>query len=273
MGFHHLAVTGENSAIAIAHQHFFTLKAGQRQLERGAPLIGSRPLALCQANDRIYYGEYRSNDERSPVHIWARRIGGKGWEPVWRFDNVRHVHGVFWDSFADAVWVTTGDTDDESAIWKTTDGFRSLEKVAGGSQAFRAVQLLFTSTAIYYGSDAPDEQNYIYRIHRKDTRVERLRPVAGPVFYGCQVGDVLAFSTVVEPSRVNRSQDAELWVSRLGADWTRLVTHTKDGLSQKYFQYGQILFPAGPGDGRNLWYTPIATDHDEQLFCVPLESL
>ena len=46
--------------------------ARRRFCQSPAALIGSRPLNVCQAaSNDFYYGEYRRNSERSPVHILA----------------------------------------------------------------------------------------------------------------------------------------------------------------------------------------------------------
>lgn len=272
-GFHHLGLAGKDSGVAIANRHVFSLIPGEYKLTGGEPVAGSRPLKLCVGKDAVYYGEYRGNPERSPVHVWAADAKEMIWRPVWRFENVRHVHGVFFDPYTGAYWVTTGDEDNESAIWMSPDGFKSLEKIVGGSQRFRAIQLLFTNKYVYFGSDAPHEKNYIYRMDREGRSVEKLAEVGGSVFHGCKVGDKLFFSTAVEPSRVNSSRYAEVWGSADGINWRVVQRFKKDIWPMKYFQYGQVLFPAGPGDGKHLWMTPFAAKGDQRTFCVPVVRL
>lgn len=217
-------------------------------------------MALCQADGKFYYGEYRRNSERSPVHVWKWQKGDLNWLPVWRFEGIRHVHGVFHDPYTDAIWVTTGDTDVEAGIWRTDDGFSTLHQVAGGSQQLRAVYLLFTEAHLYFGSDAPDEQNHLYRMNREGGNIERLQAaVGGPIFYGCKVANSLFFSTVVEPGSVNTSRLAEVWRTDNGSDWEKILEFEKDIWSMKYFQYGQVLFPTCPGDGKHLYCMPLAT--------------
>src|SRR5699024_7348659 len=117
--------------------------------------------------------------QREPVYVWAGSLEGTQWEPAWRFEDVRHVHGVFHDPYSSSIWVTTGDTDHESAIWNTGDSFQTLQRVAGGSQQYRAVQLLFTPEYIYWGSDGPDVINHLYRLNRNTGAVETLVSVKG----------------------------------------------------------------------------------------------
>lgn len=268
LGVHHLAYE-KSGSLLIANKNSYLLNDGE--VKSLGALQGSRPMALCQFSGSMYYGEYRPNPERSPVNIWRWR--GAEWESAWSFDDVRHIHGVYHDSYEDSLWVTTGDEDEESAIWRTDDNFDSVEKVVGGSQQLRAVQLLFTADHVYFGSDAPDEKNYIYRMDRLGSNIEQLCAVGSSVFYGCQVGDSLFFSTAVEPSLVNHTRDAQVWGSPNGDDWQLVRSFRKDRLSQKYFQYGQVLFPAGEGDDQHLWLTPMATEHDQKTFKIPLKKI
>ena len=261
----------EKRALIVANKSTYQLRKPGVQLLGG--LHGSRPLVVCQRGEFFYYGEYRFNSERSPVSIWKWCRDSAAWEAVWSFTCVRHVHGVFHDPYSNAIWVTTGDENSESAIWRTEDDFGSLNRIVGGSQQFRAVQLLFTASHVYFGSDAPDERNYIYRMDRRGVDIKRLCAVGSSIFYGCKVGECLFFSTAVEPSRVNRCKDAQVWGSNNGGEWQLVKSFRKDVLSMKYFQYGQVLFPSGKGDDVNLWLTPLATKHDQTTLKIPLGNI
>jgi len=266
---HHL-VEGEGGTLMVCDAATFFRDGGE--LASLGLLQGSRPLALCHACGRFYYGEYRANAERSAVHVWGWQPGAETWSPAWQFDDVRHVHGVFFDAYAGAIWVTTGDRDSESALWRSDDGFATLTKVVGGSQQLRAVQLLFTRDYVYFGSDTPDQKNHIYRLDRVSRKVEQLTAVGGSVFYGCKVGDSLFLSTAVEPGGINSSNKSEVWRSDNGREWYKFLEFEKDAWSMKYFQYGQVHFPAGPGDGRHLYCTPFATRGHGKTLVIDIEQ-
>ncbi|MDY6867268.1 MAG: hypothetical protein SVT56_05095 [Chloroflexota bacterium] len=268
-GAHHLIVSDVSALVIADRNSYISIENDLRIL---SPLQGSRPLVLCESEGTFYYGEYRSNPERSAVHIWRWRPGTPGWSPVWRFEGIRHVHGVFHDPYSGAIWVTTGDEDSEAGIWRTDDDFESLHRVAGDGQQSRAVQLLFTRDYVYFGSDTPNEQNHIYRMDRQGHHVDRLAAVGGSVFYGCKAGESLFLSTAVEPSEVNTRPYAEVWRSDNGDDWYRFLEFKKDILPMKYFQYGQVFFPAGPGDGRHLYCTPFATRGHGKTVVIDVEE-
>jgi hypothetical protein len=175
---------------------------------------------------------------------------------------------VYHDPYEDALWVTTGDEDAEVGLQRTRDDFRSLERIAGGSQTLRVVQLLFTPDAVLFGSDAPSEVNHLYRLDRRSGAIRAVQAVGSSVFYGAQAPEICAFGTMVEPSEVNRSREAVVWLSKDGGDsWHPGMAFPKDWLPPRLFQYGQVLFPAGPGDGNTLWLTPYGARPDQVSLC------
>jgi hypothetical protein len=236
-------------------------------------IVGSRPLNVESVHECFIYGEYRSNVDRTPVHLWRMNPEKLDWDKVWEFRSVRHIHGVFQDPYSRRIWTTTGDLDSESGIWCFTEDFSSVEKVLGDNQQNRAVSLLFDENFIYFGSDTPLEKNHIYRLDRTNRALLHLQKVGGSVFHSCKVGNWFFFSTAVEPSTVYTSPYAEVWASPDGECWKCILKFKKDFLSKKYFQYGQVFFPAGPGDGKNLWVTPFATEFDQVTFKIPLKEI
>lgn len=252
--------------VVIAFNHIWCLNSTDGEL-MGPParVEGSRPLALCVTPHGLYYGEYRNNAERRAIRLFHSEDGVK-WEEVRRFDGIRHIHGVYYDQYANKTWVTTGDLDDESGIWCSSDGFDTVERVVSGSQRARAIPLLFSERYVFFGTDAPDEVNNICRLDRRSGIVERLAEVDGPVFHAAQAGEHMLFSTAVEPSRVNLSRDAVLYRSKDGERWTPVARRTKDRWHMKLFQYGQLMLPSGINGTRRIWYSTFAVENDHCIF-------
>jgi hypothetical protein len=253
---------GQHLIIAAGHVYRGT---GLNAWRRVSSIVGKRPLALARTPEGgLFYGEYRNNRERSPVSVWASEDEGSTWRRAWTFDRVRHVHGVFHDPWENSMWVTTGDEQDESGLWRTRDSFRTLELVAGRSQEFRVVQPLFLPAAVLFGSDEPGRNNFLYRLERKTGELRRIQPVGGPVFYGVSNGASCFFATVVEPEAANHDGYAHVWASSdEGCSWRKILSFRKDVLPPRLFQYGQVLFPAGPGAEGRIWLTPYATNGDQ----------
>jgi hypothetical protein len=247
-----------NSLIILGYGKIYCYNLESSSLISVNKFIGSRPFALCVGNSRIYYGEYWGNPKRKPISVFCSGDCGLSWEEVFQFSGVRHIHGVFYDSYTGYIWVTTGDEDQESAIWVTVDNFKTVRKVLGGSQDFRAVTLLFTREYVYFGSDTGRKVNHIYRYRKQDALLEQLQRVGSSVFYGFKEGGNLFFSTVCEPSKVNETECLAIWYSENGGQWEPLLKLHKDIWPKKLFQYGYVFFPAGQGRDRELWANAVA---------------
>lgn len=243
-GIHHIVCLGKHTLVLVAYSSIYTYNLKDKRLNPEVTRIfGSRPLVLCKdSDDLLYYGIYSGNSKRSPVHLLCSDDGGHQWKPIYQFKGIRHVHGVCNDPYDKKLWVTTGDTNEEAGIWMTDDGFHTIEKVVGGTQQTRAIQLLFTKEHVYFGSDTPIEKNHIYRMDKKTGLVYKIQEVQSSVFWGSKVGNALFFSTAVERSKVNRCQDANIWGSIDGENWKCLAGFRKDIWPMKYFQYGQVFF-------------------------------
>ena len=222
--------------------------------------IDYKPLIICDYNNKIYFGEYKSNPERDPVRLFELDPNSMKIKTIHIFEDVRHIHGVFYDNYTNKFWITTGDTDSESIIWQVDKNFKSFKIIVQGRQLFRAVQLLFTENFIYYGTDTPEEKNYICRINRNSNQVEKLQRVGSSVFWGCKVNGHLFFSTTIEPSKINNTKYSVIWGSKNGESWAPIIRHKKDLWHRKLFQYGQTFFPQGENNSNVLFYTPFATE-------------
>ncbi|KZX83261.1 hypothetical protein A3715_18355, partial [Oleiphilus sp. HI0009] len=220
--------------LVVFRKRFYHLDFANTSFTYRSDIVGSSPINVLLDDGVLFYGEYRQNKERSPIALWRSTDFGETWESAYQFDAIRHIHGVFKDPYEETFYVTTGDSDRESAIWVSRDGAKSFSKLLHGSQQTRAVQLGITKDAIYFGSDSPLEQNYLYRLERESNQLLQLGPVAGSVFYAKVVGEDVYFSTAVEPSDVNKSPNAQLWkVSK--TEMSFLYESKKDIWSKKYF--------------------------------------
>ena len=126
---------------------------------------------------------------------------------------IRHVHNIVHDPWQDCLWVLTGDYGDECRILRASYDFTSVEVVLQGKQQARAVAAVPTEDGLYFASDTPLEQNFIYRLERGGT-LSCLAPVSSSSIYGCQVGSHVFFSTMVEPSEINRDPTVRIYAAQ-----------------------------------------------------------
>lgn len=244
-----LHLLSDGSRIAIAKKGIFRAQEGESEYKKVFSIPrGTRPLNLCVAGDgTLYFGEYFSNKERKPVHIYCSKDQGQSWSVCYSFraHSIRHVHGVYYDNFEDKVWFSTGDLEGECQIGYTKDGFETVEIFKEGGQQYRTVEILFFKDYILYGTDTEYEKNYIYKIERKSAEEERLQPIQSSVLSASGNGEYAIIATAVEPSAVNKETSAYLWMSRDALQWVEIGAFEKDDWNPKYFQYGRVKFPVG----------------------------
>ena len=237
---------------------------------------GSRPLNLCQGTDgRVYWGEYFLNLRRSePVRIFGSKDGGRNWEVVHTFakGTICHVHRIVHDPYDDALWVCTGDRDQEVAILKTTNGFSTLKPILQGDQQYRTTSLIPLRNTVLYGTDNPNGENYVMALDRRTGSVDKVQKLPGPVLYGCRVGTYSVFATMVE----KQHHEVSLWAGDENGFF--LVTHLKarkwNRAVRELIGYPTAILPEGTSSWPNLYFTPVGTElHDGSLVCIDLSTV
>jgi hypothetical protein len=267
MCINHVIRIDVNSMAIVGFGYIFFYSTVLDKITAKYPIKGKRPLVVCAHKGRLIYGEYGNNPEYKPMELIAvdEKIGSR---VIFSFDHIRHIHGVNCDPVDGSLWITTGDNDDESTIWHMSTLKAQPQPILSGSQQSRAVQLLFDKSYIYFGTDTPLEQNYIYRLDRVNYQVKRLHPVSNSVFYGCTVNDTHIFASVCEPSDVNEISNVRIYTSdkQDTSTWSELIKIPKDVWPMRLFQYGQVLFPIGQNKSNQLYFTPMGVDGDQNTY-------
>jgi hypothetical protein len=252
----------ESSFVAFAQGNCWFWQQGMsRPASLGRMRHGRGPLwqgACPDGQGGCCFGEYWSNPRREDIAIYH-------WQPGWplfrvrhRFPagRVRHIHAVQLDPYDGRVWFATGDRDSECMIGCLHDPNQEPEIVAQGSQACRAVSLMFTRDYVYWGTDGGRDSNVecngVYRWSRARGSVERVADIGGPAYYSTSDDQGRLFlSTAVEGSRSERDREARLWMSENGTDWCRLAGWEKDAVPF-IGGYGLLSFPHGPARSAEL---------------------
>src|SRR5437016_2137428 len=155
-----------------------------------------------------------------------------------------------------------GDNGAECQILRASCDFKHVYAVASGKQQARAVALVPTREALYFSSDTPFETNHIYRYSRRGI-LSQVAELNGSSIYGCRVGEAIFFSTMVEPSAVNRDRHVRIYGSADQASWDRLLEWKKDIWAMGLFQYGNAFLPDGGNTTNLLAITTVAVKKDD----------
>lgn len=255
LGVHHMTPDNQGGYYVFFNTEVCRLNSLGKVIGVPENIHGSRPLCITTYQTSVLYGEYTSNSANKPITLYS--YDGYGQKSIQVFEGIRHIHGVFLDSYTNEIYITTGDYGDGAGIWRIVDN--KLNKIMNGSQQERAVQLLFNEEYIYYGTDTPLEQNYIYRISKKTMERDRLGEVESSIFYGITVKNKFYFSTVAEPSRFNIENKISIWQVQ-GRSIRKVEELQKDILPMKIFQYGQVTFPYYQDkNSSELWLYELST--------------
>jgi len=262
-GFHALAVLSSGHLVAAVPHAILTLPPGEERFQVAHRVVrGTRPLHIAATpDDRVFWGEYFDNAQRDEVHVYASADRGAHWDVVYTFPKgqIRHVHNIVYDKWGDCLWILTGDDGAECRILRASRDFRNVEVVLAGAQQTRSAALIPTPEAVHFSSDTPFETNHVYRLDRGGNLSEIMNLGSSSTF-GCLAGRAIFFSTMVEPSEINRERKAGLYGSADGIRWTRLLQWQKDRWSMSLFQYGNVLLPDGHNTTSLIAATTIAVE-------------
>lgn len=278
-GFHALAVLPSGAIVGAVPESIVTLRPGALEFQRTHAITrGTRPLHITAGpGGMVYWGEYFDNAARDEVHIYASADGGATWSVIYTFPrcSIRHVHNIVHDKWGNCLWILTGDCGDECRILRAACDFSIVDTVMQGNQQARAVAAVVTPERVFFSSDTPLESNYIYCLDRAGN-VSQLTAISSSSIYGCRVGNQVFFTTMVEPSEVNKDRSVRVY----GADaasagnpesWQPVWSWRKDFLPMGLFQYGNAFLPDGENVTSFLAVSTIAVESDDQ--CLSLYEI
>lgn len=270
---------GEESVLAAYRSTAYLVDISKKKIRQLFTIDkGKRPLFFCYVEEGssstpagIYYGDYCSNPGKNPISIYYVNKDTFEKKVVFTFKKgmVNHVHNIVFDKECDSIWIFTGDFGDAAAIWRTDNGFKTVECVFKGNQDYRADVVTIYNNDIWYATDTPFAPNHLMRLYEneKGWSLEKVAALNGPVIYGGRMGDKLVFSTDVESDGVYRNHMDALTSRKLGKgikdyyaylysldfksrELKILYKCKKDYLPFVIFQFGAIMFPDGNCDGR-----------------------
>lgn len=269
-GFHALVVLPAGGIVAAVAGAILTLRPNETEFRTTHVMTrGKRPLhATAVPSGAIFWGEYFDNAARDEVHIYGSADGGTTWHIAYTFprQSIRHVHNIIHDPWEGCLWVLTGDHGDECRILRASCDFSRVETVLQGNQQTRSAALVPMRDGLYFSSDTPLEANYIYRLDRCG-KLDRLAAITSSSIYGCRVGERVFFSTMIEPSQVNRDRAVRIYGGQ-GNTWQALAAWKKDHWPMGLFQYGNGFLPDGNNTTPFLALTTIAVDGDDMALSV-----
>ena len=232
-----------------------------------------RVLRAACASDKsgdIFFGEYLDNAERGEMRIYKYSPGADALEIACTFPPkfIRHIHGLYFDSFTDSIFCLTGDEERECKILRSFDKFKTYETIGEGDETWRAVSVLFKENAFFYGMDAEYQTNHIYKAMREDLERKSLGEVNGTVFYSKQIAGNLFFTTTAENAPSQLENVAALWHVDENDNLKNLISFKKDRWHPTLFMFGTIHFPYANELENELYFQLVGVEEDNQTFRI-----
>jgi hypothetical protein len=258
-----LAVLPGGSLVAASREGIFYGMPGERRMRPSTVEAAGQTLAppmtlTTGPGGRVVCGEYDSRTAHGrPVRVLVSDDGGRSFQIARVFEggSILHVHNLVYDPSLRKYWLLAGDHGHEPGIGLLGEDFRDFDWLVKGEQRFRAVEVFDFGDRLIYGTDSEREANAIVSLDKRSGRLERLSDLEGSCIYACRFGGVYALSTTVEPSAVNPSRWAALWVSRDGSRWERVLQAEKDRWHARYFQYGSLVLPRGASERETIFFS------------------
>lgn len=260
LGVHAFRPLPDGGGVAVLRRRIAWCAPGSRRFREVLRIErGSRPLNICvTSSGQVYFGEYFNNPYRESVRVYGSE-DGEHWSVVHTFPagTIRHVHNIVEDPYRNGLWVLTGDSDEESGFWFTSDYFQTLDCVISGTQKARAVSLIPAKNGLIFPTDTPTEQNYVQHLDPQTETLKVLRPLPNSAFHALEQSGFYFISTVAEPSPLNDSESAYVFVSHNGKEWQKLAAFKRDWpLLRKitrFVGHPEIKLVPGPNETGHLF--------------------
>lgn len=224
------------------------------------------PLHFCKykrdGREEVVFGDYGGHDSNGNVGIYRLMDFQVTQIASIPGDVIDHIHRIEYDYDEDCYWIFTGDTNVGSAIWKLEYYADVPQVIVSGKQQYRCCVAFIEKNYIIYATDTPLENNYLYKLDKRDLSISKLGSLKGSIIYGMRVNSLsntnqYCIATTVEPdSRLFKWR--YLLTSRLGpgikdrfshvyiideGELTEIWKSKKDLLPMVLFQFGNQRFP------------------------------
>ncbi len=205
-------------------------------------------VTVLDKGNTIIFGEYGMNPKRREVPIYKSKDAGKSWEKAYVFEpgRIKHIHGCYYDSFEDKIWIFTGDYKDECFVIKTDKNFENMEWIGDGTQIYRGCSAFFTKESVYWAMDSEFEDNYLLKLDRKSKNLTKVRSFPGPIIYTKTLKDgIYLISTVRDKEPGTKDNFVHLFASMDLENWEEIAKFRHDGLPVRIFKSGIVSFADG----------------------------
>jgi hypothetical protein len=191
------------------------------------------PHSIAELDGAVYFLEYQVfTTSSTPIRLWKSTDRGASWRVQFTFQGHRHGHGLMPDPARHALFAFFGDFDEQSGLYRSTDGGASWSLIKGGTQAGDIVDgvvlpdgSFLCGQDISYRGSTPDTPQ-IARIALDGTETDYLQlPSASYSTYAIAGGGYVVGATHEEGADVEAPgwNRGSLFGSGDGVHWRKLL--------------------------------------------------
>lgn len=258
--------------------HRIDLATGEEQVVHRLRYFGTgegrglMPFGITVDEDgRLYYGEYvtRRLQEGETVALFRSDDDGRNWQIVFEFPaiTVRHIHAIQWDPYGKAIWMGTGDGDEQSRIGYSTDQGQTFTWIGMDSQDFRTVNFVFSEKSVDWLSDTMEIPPRALRWDRRSWAItisEQTLPGHG--LYLQAIGDGYSLATTSE-------ENASLWLLAPDQSLQKIVGWAPEREDPGAPASLRLARGGEQSNDRWLYFSPLRTDAEEAaIYRIPRET-
>lgn len=263
-------VGGRLLLVENGHSRWTVAPGGAVELISSFPRTRPMNRGICTSVQGVtYVADYLANtDRRVPIRI-HRTKDLKRFEVAWEFPpgDIRHVHAVIPDPEDQRrLWVLTGDTDPESRILFTDDGFATLRTFLADGQRTRATDLVIRNGRLIWGMDSPETTSSIVSADKNGPgEISPWHELPGPAYYMTRnrAGGVY-IGTTAEPGAGVHDRAGHLFGLLPDQTWSEVLRRRKD----HFPQHGIFYLPRGVLPDNYLVYSQRALHPQEGRMIV-----
>lgn len=189
--------------------------------------LGSQSLCIDDNTGYIYLGEY-NKAPTDKIGVIISKDNGATWQEfyMWEGENttvgtpnrIRHVHAVQYDPIDKRIIICTGDSTDDTGLWRTTANGLGVEKIIVNSMlpsveidSPRSIGVMTFPNYIAWGADTTYVP-YLFRIARSEIgkanpKIEKIYRLNSSAWFTCKAGNdnnTWLFSASQEGSSIDK---------------------------------------------------------------------
>jgi hypothetical protein len=270
---------GDERLVIFAGGDIHIADLAAREIERThrlryfGPGKGRGLMAFGLTSDRsgaIYFGEYTTEPGAHPVCIWKSSDEGRTWHEAFEFPvgTVRHIHTVQFDPYGRAIWVGTGDRNDECYVGASHDGAATFRWIAQGAQTYRTCGFVFFPSVVLWGMDADHKPNRLIRLQRERGTMDSHAALPGATFYHRKLDENRALLGLAR-------QVAEVWVANVEGDACRWLSWSVP-TPARHGPGAGVRLGRGATEGTDgcVHVNPLRTvEHEAAIFRIPKSAV